>query len=287
LTQKQTFLILNDMTKKIIYAEKYGFCFGVKRAINTLKKIKGKAYTLGPIIHNPQVVENLKKQGIYPIKNINEIKSGTLFIRAHGVADKIIKKAEEKGLKVIDLTCPLVKKAQVLAKNLEKEKYQVVILGAKKHPEIKAISANLKKPLVIENEKEVKLIKNKRLGIISQTTSDIKNIKNLIEKIKHKAKEVKVYDTICPATKERQEAAIKLAKKSDIVIVIGGKNSSNTKKLKRVCQDITKTHHIQTEEELKKGWFKNKKIIGITAGASTPDWLIEKVVRRINRLIYK
>jgi len=266
-------------------ADDYGFCFGVKRAISELKKTKGKAYTLGPVIHNPQVIDFFKDKGIKSIKTLTKnIKPGKLFIRAHGVPDKKKVQAKKLGFQVKDLTCPFVKKAQILAKKLENKGYQVIILGLKNHPETKAIAGNLKNPIILENNKLPPLNKNK-IGVICQTTSNIKNTKKILNKIKKKAKEVKIYNTICQATKKRQKAARKLADKSDMVIVIGGKHSSNTKKLKQVCQEYIPTYHIETKKELKKDWFRNKKAIGITAGASTPDWIINKVVNRIKEII--
>ncbi|MDZ7798408.1 MAG: 4-hydroxy-3-methylbut-2-enyl diphosphate reductase [Patescibacteria group bacterium] len=270
--------------KKIIMSDDYGFCFGVKRAIRELKKTKGQAYTLGPVIHNPQVVDYFKKKGIRPIDRLSKkIKPGKLFIRAHGVSDQKKEQAKKMGFEIFDLTCPFVKKAQILAKKLEKQGYQVVILGLKNHPETKAIAENLKNPIILQNHKCSSLNKNK-IGVICQTTSNIKNTKKILNKIKKTAQEVKIYNTICQATKKRQKAAHKMARQSDIVIVIGGRYSSNTKKLKQVCQEYGPTYHIETEKELKKKWFKNKKTIGITAGASTPDWIINKVVKKIKEI---
>ncbi len=273
------------MSKKIIFAKKYGFCFGVRRAIDVLDISSGTMYTLGPIIHNPQVVDHYLKKGIKSIDSLDEINSGTVFIRAHGVPDKIINQAKEKNLEVIDLTCPYVKKTQILAKELEKDGYQVVILGQKNHPEVIAIASNLKRPVVVESVHNLREIKNDKIGVICQTTSNIKKADKLISKLKNDFKEVKVYNTICNATHLRQEAVKELAQQSDVVIVIGGKKSSNTKKLKEVAEKIIKTYHIETEDELQKEWFIDKNTIGITAGASTPNWIIKKVAEKIDHLI--
>lgn len=272
------------MPKKIIYADQYGFCFGVKRAVEALKKNRGKAQTLGPVIHNPQVVEYFRKKGIYPINSIAQAKKGPLFIRAHGVAERIIEKARKKGLKVIDLTCPYVKKTQILAKKLEKDGYQVIILGMKNHPEVIAIAANLKQPLVAEKLADLKKLKKGKVGVICQTTANVKKAGLLLKQIKKKFPTHKIYNTICDATQARQKAAKKLAKKSDLVLVIGGKKSSNTRKLKEVAEKIAPTRQIETASELKKEWLKNKKTIGLTAGASTPDWVIKSVAEEIKKL---
>lgn len=274
------------MDKKIVFAKKYGFCFGVKRACENLNKVKGRAYTYGPIIHNQQVVDYFKKRGIQPINNLSKVKKGEkLFIRAHGVPQKIVNSAIKKGLTVIDLTCPYVKKSQVLAQYLEKKDFRVIIIGQKNHPEVKAIAGNLKAPIIIENINEAKKLKKQnKIGIVCQTTSNISRTKGIINELKRKSNVVEIYDTICEATKERQAAAIKLAKKSDIVIVIGGKNSSNTKKLKELCEKYIPAYQIETARQLNKKRFVNKKLIGITAGASTPNWIIEQVIEKIQKL---
>jgi 4-hydroxy-3-methylbut-2-enyl diphosphate reductase len=275
------------MEKKIIFAEKYGFCFGVKRAVKALGENQGKAYTLGPIIHNPSVVKTFKSRGIFPIKNTSKLHSGDkVYIRAHGVADKIIANGKKAGLNIIDLTCPFVKKSQILALSLEKKGYKVAIIGEKNHPEIMAIAGNLKSPLVISDLKNIKRAKKfKKLGIICQTTLNIqKTAKILIALNKFNPKPI-IYNNVCQATKERQVAAQKLAKKCDIVIVIGGKESSNTKKLWEICAQYAETYHIEIKQELQKRWLINKKIIGITAGASTPDLIIKETVKKIKKLI--
>lgn len=274
------------MAKKIIFSENYGFCFGVKRAYESLNKVKGRAYTYGPIIHNPQVVEYFNKRGIHPVKSLNKLKKGEkLFIRAHGVPHNTINSARRKGLAVCDLTCPYVKKSQILAQDLEKQNYKVFIIGQKIHPEVKAIMGNLKAASIIENINEAKDIKKqKKIGIICQTTSNIEKAPAIINELKRKSTVVKIYDTICQATKERQAAALRLAKRSDMVIVIGGKNSSNTKKLKELCEKYVSTHQVETARELNKNWFVHKKIIGITAGASTPNWIVSQTVQKIKSL---
>ncbi|MFH1366758.1 MAG: 4-hydroxy-3-methylbut-2-enyl diphosphate reductase [Patescibacteria group bacterium] len=274
------------MAKKILFAQKYGFCFGVKRAVEALEKNKGKAYTLGPIIHNPLLVKAYKNRGIFPINDLDKIPPGTkVYIRAHGVANKIIKKGVKAGIDFVDLTCPFVKKSQILAHSLENKGYKVVIIGKKNHPEIMAIAGNLKSPMVISGLKEIKKIKNiKRLGIVCQTTSNIEKTAEIVTTIKKINPSAVIFNTVCQATKERQAAAVTLAKKTDLVIVVGGKNSSNTKKLKEICSNYTPTYQIEDEKSLKEKWFTNKKIIGLTAGASTPDWIIRKVFDIIKKL---
>lgn len=273
------------MAIKIIFAEKYGFCFGVKRAVKALEENQGKAYTLGPIIHNPPVVEAFKTKGIFPIKDISKLQPGDkVYIRAHGVANKIIKKGIKAGLAFIDLTCPYVKKSQILAQVMENKGYKVGIIGEKKHPEILAIAGNLKSPLMISGLKDLKTLKKfKSLAIICQTTSNINKTGKILLALKKINPKAIICNTVCQATAERQAAAIKLAKKCDIVIVIGGKESSNTRKLKEICQLYTKAYQVEEADELRREWFINRNIIGITAGASTPNWIIKNVHNKIKK----
>lgn len=272
---------------KTILADNCGFCFGIKRATKIAfgEKNKKNVYTLGDLLHNPQYIKKLESYGIKKANYISDIKSGTVIIRAHGVPVDIIKKAKEKKLKVLDATCPKVKKVHILAKKLSNEGYKVIIFGDKKHPEVKGIASNVKNPTIINSPKEAKNIKkSKRIGLVSQTTQQVKNF-NIIKKILEKKSDDFVsLNTICDATRKRQDSAKKLAEKVDIMIVIGGKHSSNTQKLAHICKDIVDTHHIETPQEIKKSWFNGKEICGITAGASTPNWIIKNVIKKIEIL---
>ena len=271
---------------KTILAPKAGFCFGVKRALDlamqTARETNKSIYTLGPLIHNPQVVEDLSKKGIKVVKDLSDIPEGVIIIRSHGVGPDIIDNARDRDLQVIDATCPFVKKAQELAKELNDQGYQVVVVGDKEHPEVTGIIGwTGHTGIVVETpEQAEKLQPLKKIGIISQTTQPEENFNNIASVLQEKAEEVKAYNTICHATRDRQYAAAELARKVDVMIVIGGKNSANTQKLARLCaQTGTPTHHIETAAEFKREWLADKKSIGITAGASTPDWIIEEVKR--------
>lgn len=270
---------------KITLAENSGFCFGVRRALNTVNAIKNKrggVYILGQLIHNPQVVGELRKKGIRIIENVDDIKKGTIVVSAHGVPDKLIKKAKTKGLRIIDTTCPLVKKVHNITKNMEKAGYNIIIFGDEEHTEVKGIKGNLKNVSVSKDMSKLrKLVKNKKSGIVSQTTQDIEKFKKVVDSLKMVNKKLLIEDTICKATKLRQKNSERLAKKVDLMIVIGGYNSANTKRLAQICSKIVNTKHIETADELKKGWFDNKKHVGVTAGASTPYWIINKVLEVI------
>ncbi|NLO89723.1 MAG: bifunctional 4-hydroxy-3-methylbut-2-enyl diphosphate reductase/30S ribosomal protein S1 [Clostridia bacterium] len=273
---------------EIIIADYAGFCFGVKRAIElaekTIKSSDKPVYSLGPLIHNPQVVEKFEKLGLKNTAGIEDITEGTLIIRSHGVAPEIFAKAEEKNLKLVDATCPFVRRAQKLVQNLKENGYQVVVVGDKNHPEVIALVGWAdNEAIVVKNEEEaLKVSQYPKIGVVAQTTQREDNFNRVVSVLRNKAEDLLVYNTICHATRDRQEAARDLARRGDVVVVIGGHNSSNTRKLAEVCAGTgTVTYHIETADELQSLWFKNKRRVGVTAGASTPDWIIEEVVGRM------
>lgn len=268
---------------KIYIASHSGFCYGVKRAIDmalTCAENSGKAMTLGPIIHNPQMVDHLGSKGIGVANSLADITHGTVILRSHGVGPQIYKMAEEKDLRIIDATCPHVKKAQMAAKRLSEQGYPVVIIGEKNHPEVKSIvewAGN--NPTIVETEQEALVLpRNDKLGVVAQTTFSGELFERIIEILRSKSIELKIDRTICTATDLRQSETIELAKKVGVLIVVGGKNSANTTRLAELGRNTgCTTYHIETAAELDREWFKNKKSAGITAGASTPSWLIEEV----------
>lgn len=273
---------------KIILAEHRGFCYGVKRAIEMAQACidpnKGKAWTLGPIIHNPQMVARLLEQGIGVAEQLNDIPCGTVIIRSHGVGPEIYEKAESKNLHVVDATCPHVKKAQEAAYQLAQEGYEVVVIGERHHPEVKSIIEWAgKRVMVVETPAEARAIPFRpRLGIVSQTTFAGELLEDIVNILRTKCNEIKVNRTICTATELRQQSAVLLARQVEVIIVVGGKNSANTARLAQLCQQAgSKVYHIETAQELHQEWFKGVSTVGITAGASTPDWLIEEVYNKM------
>jgi 4-hydroxy-3-methylbut-2-enyl diphosphate reductase len=272
---------------KIIVAKTAGFCFGVKRAMDIAFQIaRGKregVYTLGPIIHNPQVVERLKEKGIVPIEDIKSEKDiKALIIRTHGIPLHLSKKISSMGCEIIDATCPFVKKAQYYAKLLMEEGYQVVILGEKNHPEVKGLMSYANNDaIVVDSEMPLPKLKS-RVGIVVQTTQPLEALKKVISAASEQAKEIKVYNTICNSTALRLKETEKMAHKVDVMLVVGGKNSANTTQLTMLCKSLSvPTHHVETSSEIKDEWFKGAKKLGITAGASTPDWIIKEIEDRI------
>ena len=273
---------------EIFVAEYAGFCFGVKRAMEMVEKFledpDGPLYSLGPLIHNPQTVAALAGKGLRPVNSVEEAAEGTVVVRSHGISPKMFLQAEKKGLRVIDATCPFVQKAQRLSKQLWEDGYQVIVVGDEEHPEVAAIVGwSGDQALVIENADEAEALPHfSKIGVVAQTTQTEENFNQVVALLREKADDLIVYNTICHATRDRQEAALDLSKLVDLMFVVGGKNSSNTRKLARVCESTgTPTYHIESANELCPRWFHHIDRVGVTAGASTPDWIIEEVVEKM------
>ncbi|MDR0800857.1 MAG: 4-hydroxy-3-methylbut-2-enyl diphosphate reductase [Endomicrobium sp.] len=278
---------------KIKIAKNAGFCFGVRRAIDLTEKTADKeckVYTLGPVIHNPQEVKRLEKKGVKTLKDPKKVKSGSIILRTHGIPFSLHKKLEEnKNINVIDAACPFVKRAQNTVKQLStdiksKDK-TIIVVGEKIHPEVIAlVSYGNGRCVVVENVKEARKFKGSGdLNIVSQTTQTPRNFDSIVKVLKKRYK-TKVYNTICRATLDRQKAAEKLANNVNLMIVIGGKNSGNTTRLAQICSAKTETYHIETAGSVKEKWFKNINSVGLTAGASTPDWIIKEIEMRIREI---
>ena len=272
---------------KISIAKTAGFCFGVKRAMNIAFRIarekrKG-VFTLGPIIHNPQVVEKLSARGIIPINDIRGRKDiRALIVRTHGIPLNVSQNLESMGCEIIDATCPFVKKAQYYAKLLSEEGYQVVILGEKNHPEVKSLMSYASKNAIVVNAQSSLPRLKSRIGIVVQTTQPLEALKKVISEATEQAKEMKIYNTICNSTAQRLKETAHVAKGVAVMFVVGGKNSANTTQLTRLCRSLSvPTYHIETASEISKKQIYRAKKIGITAGASTPAWIIRDVEHRI------
>lgn len=277
---------------KIIRAENAGFCFGVKRAMKLAFEAAADntrpIYSLGPLIHNPQQVEYLTQRGVHVVSDLNSLKLGdTLIIRSHGTSPEVLDSAKAKGLTIVNATCPFVVKAQNLAKHLAEEGYQVIVVGEGEHPEVIGIMGFAgEEACVVEKASDVvnQPIKSKA-GVIAQTTQSHNNFREVVGAVLEKSDEVRVFNTICHATTHRQEAALDIARKVDLMIVIGGHNSANTGRLAYLCTQLgVPTYHIETVDELKPLWLKGVGMVGVTAGASTPEWIIEDVVNGLKAL---
>ena len=275
---------------KIILARQAGFCFGVKRATQMAFEAAGKGrktYTLGPIIHSPQVVNKLEEMGVKALKNLDSMQNGTIIIRSHGVASDEINEAIQKNLEIVDATCPFVKKAQEHVKSLSETGYGVVVVGDADHPEVQGIvSYGGEKVFVVGSGEEVKkLPKMNKIGVVAQTTQSFENLKNVVVECLQRGGEIRVFNTICDATAVRQEEAKELAGQVDCMLVVGGFNSANTRRLAEVCAELQpRTHHIETATEIDAAWFEGVERVGVTAGASTPKWIIDEVMNKIEEL---
>ena len=243
-------------------------------------------FILGKLVHNNDVCQDLYKRGIKEIKALSDIKEGTVIFTAHGVGPGFYEKASARGLKIIDTTCPKVMKAQRLAKNYTEKEYVVLVFGDKDHKEVKSIfewSGRKAKIIGGLNEAmKLKLDNNKKYCLISQTTQNVEEFKKIIAYLQKNLKHFTYFNTICPSTDDRQKEIRKLAKDNDAVIVIGGKDSANSRMLYKISRSINKkTYFIENAKQLKKSWFDDIKRVAISAGASTPEWIIEEVIGKI------
>ncbi len=267
---------------KVIVAEKCGFCHGVRNAISIAEKILAQeqeddVYSLGPIIHNKDSCERLAKAGLKTVNKVDQIQSGTVLIRSHGAAPVQIAKLKEKGLNIVDATCVLVKRVQHIAEEFGRDGYKVVIIGDENHPEVQAVVGCAKDAVVIADESDLdKLAKNDKLGIVCQTTQSPEHFGRMLGAIgRGSFKELKVINTLCEEAIKRQQSAVELCRQVDIMFVLGGLESANTRRLAELCKKVNKqTFHLQNWNGLDKRILFGKNIAGVTAGASTPEWII-------------
>ena len=282
---------------KVIKAKTAGFCFGVKRAVDTVYEqvdtCSGPIYTYGPIIHNEEVVKDMESKGVVVLRTeeeLDDISGGTVIIRSHGVEKRIYDKLEAKGIRIVDATCPFVKKIHnIVQKESAAGKY-ILIIGSPDHPEVIGIRGWAgEHAAVIQNADDIENIdfsKNRKICVVSQTTFNYNKFKDLVEIIKKKSYDIIVLNTICNATKERQTEAESIAESVDAMIVIGDKHSSNTQKLFEICRmACNNTYYIQTLDDLNLNQLGSVETVGITAGASTPNNIIEEVQNNV-RIIF-
>ncbi len=276
---------------KIIRADKAGFCFGVERAVaiarDALSSSREEVHSLGPIIHNPQVVGELAEAGLKVAENLEEVASGTLIIRSHGAPSSVYEEAAARKLRVLDATCPFVKKMHNLARGLARQGYEIILFGDREHPEIASLLGDPAfRPLVVGSPEDI--VRHKmgpKVGLLSQTTQSPELYSSLAKAVLPLVKELRVYNTICDSTRLRQEESLEIARRVDVMMVIGGRNSANTRRLSDICSSTgTPTHHVEIPEEISAEWFRGAALVGVTAGASTPKRLIDRVVEKIKSL---
>jgi len=272
---------------EVIVAENSGFCHGVRNAIDVAEKTltsEKNVYSLGPIIHNNDEVDRLTKAGLKNVQTIDQIPSGTVIIRSHGAAPKQIEALRTKGLKIVDATCVLVKRVQQLAQQLAEDGYLIVIIGDENHPEVQAVMGSAENVVVVSDESDMrKLSYNNKLGIVCQTTQSPEYFRQIVcAIIGQDFHELRILNTLCKEAIKRQKSAVELCKKVDIMFVLGGLHSANTHRLAELCKKYNnQTFHLQNWSEFDKSILFGKRSAGVTAGASTPDWVISEFVENL------
>lgn len=286
-----------DESIEITVAANAGACFGVVRAIklgsqaaDRSRALGAPLFSFGPLIHNPVVVAELEQKGLRPVASAAEVASGTVILRSHGVERDVELDLKSRGVQIVDATCPLVKKPQRIAQSLGEKGYFLVVVGNESHPEVKGVLSYFacSNALVTYDPADIDKIPAdvKRVGVLAQTTIEARVFYNIAARVKQRFSDVLVYNTICEATSIRQTEAVELARNADVVVVIGGRNSSNTAKLVKICQALQRdTHHIEDLSEIQGHWFRGKRKIGVTAGAATPDDYVDRVGEHIATLI--
>jgi len=268
-----------------------GFCWGVRRTVDKVLEVADGAdhgvVTLGPIIHNPQAVERMREKGVGMVNAIAEVAGGaTVVVRTHGAVRSELAAAKERGLELVDGTCPYVRYPQAMAQRLSKEGYHVVIVGDANHAEVKGVVSYAEGPCtVVKPGGPIPEIEARKVAVLAQTTCIGAEYERVVGVLALRHREVRAVNTICNDTDERQTDARQLASEVDAVVVVGGKNSANTRHLAEICRGIQpRTWHVETEAELDPAWFQGCKVVGLSAGASTPDWVIEGVAERLRLL---
>lgn len=269
-----------------------GVCYGVERALGMAEKAADEARkpvnTLGPLIHNPLVVNDLERIGVGTASSVSEVEEGALIIRAHGVVPSVVEDARARGLDVLDATCPYVKKVHNAAERLVREGYQLIVVGESGHPEVEGIMGHAGDDAhVVSVPGDLDAIDlSRKVGVVVQTTQTPGALADVVAELSKRTMDLRVINTICSATQERQDSAAELARRVDAMIVVGGKNSGNTRRLAEICTEACpKTHHIEDASEIEAAWFDGVSHIGVTAGASTPASHIERALVRMRSLL--
>ena len=286
--------MLEEKMPKIEKASKTGFCFGVRRAINLLEKVaheRGGVETLGAVVHNQQVLQRLSEIGVRVVTNVDDIKGDTVVTSSHGVSPDLEDEIRARHINVISTTCPFVRRAQIAARRLAESDFFVIIYGDVNHPEVTGILGWAKdQGLATLDVKPITTLDPlpRRLGILSQTTQVPAHFaefaKNIIDSALTKDSEIRIIDTICHDIRERQAAALELARRADLMLVVGGRSSANTNRLTGLCSGVTETHLIETAESIQSAWIQGKAHIGVTSGASTAEQTVDEVLKRLENI---
>ena len=272
---------------RVEVARHAGVCYGVERALKLAEEAASRGvriHTLGPLIHNPQAVAELKQRGLEVATCLDEVSDGTLVIRSHGVDPGIIAEARERGLEVVDATCPFVSAAHTCARELAEQGLAVVIVGEAEHPEVEGIMAHAGgKAIVVQHAADLpRQLPSRKIGVVVQTTQSLARLNEIVSALLPRVSELRVCNTICSATAKRQLSAEELARTVDVMVVVGGHNSGNTTRLVEICRAVNeRVYHVETAAELDPSWFGGASSVGVTAGASTPDEQITGVITAI------
>src|SRR5262245_7128738 len=274
---------------RVLRATHLGMCFGVRDAIALALEHAdaGPLTILGDLVHNPDVLSALEAKGIAVARDVADVSTPTLMVTAHGASERTLARTRALGLTVVEATCPLVRVAHRAVAALARDGYHVVIVGQRDHVEVRGLTGDLDSgrfDVVLDDADVLALAEHPRLGVAAQTTQPLEKVRHLVGLIRRRfpGSEVRVFDTVCKPTKERQSAAIEMASQADVVIVVGGRSSNNTRELVRTCaRYCARVHHVQSEADVHSEWFDGAEIVGLTAGTSTPDAVIDAVERRV------
>jgi (E)-4-hydroxy-3-methyl-but-2-enyl pyrophosphate reductase len=277
---------------EIIVSPHTGYCFGVKRAMRLIEQglecFGGTIYTLGDVIHNPPEVERLKTRGVIPVASLDEVgEGGTLVLRAHGVHPDIVREARLRRVNILDATCPFVQRSQRFVTQFSEESRTVIIIGDREHPEVEGLAGHAGSTAIIVKDEidAARIPPLENAGVVIQTTFTREEADRIIDALATRVPDLRVQDTICQATEARQEATLTIAKQVDLMLVVGGRNSSNTKHLYQTCVDAgVPTRFVESPDEIDPAWFARARKVGLTTGTSTPDWLIEAVLTRLQAI---
>lgn len=266
-----------------------GFCFGVAITVKKAEEAiaaRNDVTTLGHVVHNPQMVESLASRGLKNAHSVDDVEGGALFVRAHGLPVEVFERAKSKGLDVIDATCPMVTKIHVQAEKLRADGYKIIVVGDPNHPEVKGTLSHVPGAFCIETVEDVeRLPRGSKMGVVVQSTYSRERFTDIVKALSQKYYEVRAVNTICTDTNNRQSEAMRLAQEVDVMVVVGGKTSANTKHLAELAEmNGARSFHIEGPDELRGEWFDGVKVAGLMSGASTPGWLVDKVQERMEEL---
>ena len=277
-------------TVRIVRAEHLGMCFGVRDAIALAFEHAADAplTILGDLVHNPDVLESLEARGVAVAKDPAHVTTATLMVTAHGTSERVLARTRAMGLRVVEATCPLVRVAHRAVAALVRDGYHPVIIGQRDHVEVRGLTGDLDRFDVVLDDRDVlALDEHARIGVAAQTTQPLQKVRHLVALIRRRfpRSEVRFFDTVCKPTKQRQSAAIDVARQSDVVIVVGGRSSNNTRELVKTCScHCACVHHVESDADLEPDWFDRARVVGLTAGTSTPDEVIDRVEARIRQI---